>query len=169
MKRGLGLVAALVAVLGTVTGVSPAQAAQDWRCTITGSFSDATPPYATHWRIGARAVGSGRIVYWLHEKLVTGQYRFDVADRTFCDPPGPVLFPVVGMPPQSLSGQTACTAPGMFSKPWNGKTAMYYPVGQVRSRVGGVISFEYTFRFWHIEVEHQPGVWTWEDSLLAQC
>ncbi|MBP2328072.1 hypothetical protein JOF56_008457 [Kibdelosporangium banguiense] len=170
MKRKLSIAAVLVVLLGTVTGVSPAHAAQDWRCTITGSFSDAIPPYSTHWRAGARAAGSwGRIVYWLHEKVVNGQYRFDTADRASCDALIPPLFPVVGMQPQSLAGQPACTAPDMFSEIRDGKIATYYLVGQVRSNVGNLIPIPYTFRFWHVEVQRQPGVWTWETSVLAQC
>lgn len=170
MKRKLGIVAVLVVALGTVTGVSPAHAAQNWRCTITGSFSDGTPPYSTHWRAGSRSVGSSsRIVYWLHEKVVNGQYRFDTADRAYCDPPLPLLYPVVGIQPQSLAGQPACTSPGTFSEVKDGKIATHYFVGQVRSYVDSLISFPYTFRFWHVEVQHQPGVWTWEDSILARC
>ncbi|RSM56339.1 hypothetical protein DMH03_33160 [Amycolatopsis sp. WAC 01376] len=169
MKRELGIVAVMVVVLGIVTGVAPAQAAQNWRCTINGSFSDSVAPYSTHWRVGSRPVGSGRIVYWLHEKVVNGQYRFDAADRARCDPPSPLLFPVVGMQPQALAGQPACTSPGAYSEIRNGKIATYHLVGQIRSQVGTLIPTPYTFRFWHGEVQQQPGVWTWEDSLLAQC
>lgn len=171
MKRKIGIVAVLVFAFGAVTGVSPAQAAQDWRCTIKGSFSDGTPPYSTHWRAGSRVVVSPtRIVYWLHQKLEYGQYRFDKADRARCDTPSPPLFPVIDMQPQSLAGQPACTSPGTFSAVKDGKIETHHFVDQVRSYVGGrVISIQYTFRFWHVEVQNQPGVWTWKESILAQC
>jgi hypothetical protein len=169
VKRRISIVAVLVVALGTVTGVSPAQAAQNWRCTITGSFSDASPPYSTHWRAGSRAVGRSRIVYWLHEKVVNGQYRFDTADYAHCEPSLPPLFPVVGMTPQSLAGQPSCTSPGTFSEVRDGKVATHHLVGEVRSTVGIVIPFTYTFRFWHVEIQHQPGVWTWDSSVLARC
>lgn len=172
MKRKLSMLAMILIALGILPGVSPAHAAtaaQDWRCTITGSFSDALPPYSTHWRAGSRAVGSSKIVYWLHEKNVNGQYRFDSADRAYCDPPSPLLFPVVGLQPQSLRGQLPCTSPGTFSEVKDGHIVTHHLVGQVTSTAGVLIPITYTFRFWHIEVQQQPGMWTWQSSVLARC
>ncbi|MBB5803170.1 hypothetical protein F4560_002938 [Saccharothrix ecbatanensis] len=171
MIRKLVFIAVAVVTLGMVTGVSPAHAAQDWRCTMTGSFSDLNPPYSTHWRVGSRTVGSSsRAVYWLHEKAVSGGYVFDKADRAHCDPPSPLLFPVIGMQPQLLVGQPACTSPGTFSEVKDGKIVTNHFVGQVRSYFSGTLyPFPYTFRVWHVEVQHQPGVWTWEGGLLARC
>jgi hypothetical protein len=45
----------------------------------------------------------------------------------------------------------------------------HHLVGQVRSTVGVVVPITSTFRFWHIEIQHQPGVWTWDRSVLARC
>jgi len=171
VKRKIGTIMAL-AVLGMLLGVAPAPATTalaDWRCTVTGSFSDSVPPYATHWRIGARALSTGRVVYWLHERPVGGQARFDYADRAVCDNPFFIGTPVAVVTPISSAGQPACTSPGTFATVVDGLIENYNLVGQINSITGTFFPSTYTYRFWHLEVQQQPGQWTWRDSIIARC
>jgi len=171
VKRKIGTIM-MIAVLGVLLGVAPASATTDradWRCTMAGSFSDALPPYATHWRIGARAFSIGRVVYWLHERVVNGQLRFDYADRAVCDNPFFVGSPVAVLSPSPSAGQPTCTSPGTFSTVVDGLIGTYHFVGQVNSTVGTYFPTTYNYRFWHVEIQRQLGQWSWHESIVARC
>jgi hypothetical protein len=170
MRRKTGIIATLV-MLGMLLGVSPAPAttaAADWRCTMAGSFSDSLPPYSTHWRIGARAFGTGSVVYWLHERFVNGQVRFDYTDRAVCNNPFHIGAPVAVLQPSWSSGQPACTSPETFFTVIDGLVGRHNFVGQVRSTVGP-FSIPSTYRFWHVEVQRQVNQWSWHSSVVAEC
>jgi hypothetical protein len=161
---------AVIAVLSVVSPLSASAVPLGWRCTIAGSFSDAVPPYATHWRVGADQATS--YVSWLHEGLVDRLHRYSSTDYVSCNP---LVFsrPIISMQTVGLTGQLACTTardPGVYTDAVNSTIARHRFIGEQRSTIGGVIfPIRVTFRIWIDERQLQPGQWTWYGNTLADC
>ncbi|MBW4720524.1 hypothetical protein [Saccharothrix obliqua] len=159
MRRGISVLSAII-LLSALVGVSPAQAAPALGGCDARSYSEALPPYTTHWAIGVRGI----FVYWLHANPTSGSVT---ADYHICHPvgvPGPHALPIRG-----LAGQLPCTSPGPFAAVENGLIASYDLVGQEKAVAGSLIRIEYLYRFWEVKVQVRPGEWQSSDPFVARC
>lgn len=167
MKGRIGITAVVV-VLGALLGASPVHAttaALSPACT-AGSYSEMSPPYQTHWRIGQ----NGSLVYWLHSQPgAPGPElnRLPYADYFICQPLAHPGAHSIAM--EDLVGQPACTSAGTFFAIVDGKIASYEFVGQQATLTGYVLPTLRMYRFWHIKVQVQPGQWSLVDPLVSVC
>ncbi|MFL6118489.1 hypothetical protein [Actinophytocola sp.] len=158
----------LIAILLLMAAPTTADADPlDWRCT-TGDFSTTVPPYTTHWRVATEGTPPTSRMYWLHEDLVLGQFRFSSADTVSCSVLD-VSRPVTTLTPAALAGQPACTTPtsiGTYTDVVGAFIARHRLIGERRS-VWGLSSAN--FRYWIDEQQVRPGVWSRSGTSLARC
>ncbi|MFC6091720.1 hypothetical protein [Saccharothrix lopnurensis] len=159
MRRGISALSAII-LLSALVGASPAQAAPALGGCNPSSYSEALPPYTTHWAVAVRGI----FVYWLHANPTSGSVT---ADYHICHPvgiPGPHSIPIRGS-----AGQSPCTSPGSFAAVENGLIASYELVAQQRAVSGSLFPIEYLYRFWEVKVQVRPGEWRSSDTFVARC
>ncbi|MGW4114686.1 hypothetical protein ACWEFJ_27745 [Actinosynnema sp. NPDC004786] len=167
MKRTVATAAAvLIAALSVAT---PAQAAPPADCT-NGSYSDALPPYHTHWVLGERSYTGGTIIanttyrFWLRENAAYTPPLFVSARRATCN----VLVQYVdAMQPTWQTGNLPCLVTGEYRDPAS-TTTYHVLLGERVNRLNTTTQATANFRFWITEQRSASGR-SYLDSSIVMC